>query len=60
MRAVSEWAPTQGSLLRQLFFYGNQPVVFSEPVSTLQTSQPDVGHAQPHRLHRKEAQYTGH
>ena len=59
VRAVSEWALTQDSLLRKLFFYGNQAVVFSEPPPTQQTSQPDVGHAQAHRLNRKEAQHIG-
>lgn len=46
--------PTQNSLLGQFFLYRNQPVVFSHPLSTIQTSQFDIVQAQSHSLREEK------
>ena len=47
--------PTQDSLLVQFFLYTNQPVVFSHPLSTAQTSQFDIVQPQTHSLREKSS-----
>lgn len=44
---------TQDSLLGQFFLYRNQTVVFSQPLTTTQTSQFDIAHAQPNGLRER-------
>lgn len=50
--------PTQDSLLGQFFLYRNQPVVFSHPLSTAQTSQFDIVQAQTHSLTEEKKSST--